>query len=183
MPLCTGVDPNRNWNASFGTEGASSNPCSEAYHGPSAFSAPEPKAMAQYLEKLQIQTKGRVVSYIDWHAYSQLWMYPWSYTCQIPQKNREMNLVSTSAAQALYAVDRTSFKVGPVCKTIYPASGSSIDYAYGKMGIPYSFAVELRDTGRYGFLLPKEYIDVSGREVIASVTAMLNEIEKIAQEN
>ena len=32
--LCVGVDPNRNFNASFGGLGASSSPCSDTYHGP-----------------------------------------------------------------------------------------------------------------------------------------------------
>lgn len=34
------------------------------------------------------------------------------------------------------------------------ASGGSDDWAKGGAGIPYSYTVELRDTGRYGFELP-----------------------------
>jgi len=36
------------------------------------------------------------------------------------------------------------------------ASGSTADYFYDKAGIKCSFATELRDTGRYGFLLPEK---------------------------
>ena len=35
------------------------------------------------------------------------------------------------------------------------ASGSTSDYMYDKMNVRCSFAAELRDTGRYGFLLPE----------------------------
>lgn len=37
------------------------------------------------------------------------------------------------------------------------ASGGSIDWSYNN-GVKYSFAFELRDTGRYGFLLPANQI-------------------------
>ena len=37
------------------------------------------------------------------------------------------------------------------------ASGGSIDWSYN-LGIKYSFAFELRDTGRYGFILPANQI-------------------------
>ncbi len=34
------------------------------------------------------------------------------------------------------------------------AAGSSVDWAYAVEGVKYSYALELRDTGRHGFLLP-----------------------------
>ena len=34
------------------------------------------------------------------------------------------------------------------------ASGNSIDWTFDKLGIMFSFAIELRDKGDYGFLLP-----------------------------
>ena len=36
------------------------------------------------------------------------------------------------------------------------ASGSTTDYVYEKLGVKCSFASELRDTGRYGFVLPEK---------------------------
>lgn len=38
------------------------------------------------------------------------------------------------------------------------AAGSSIDYAYVKQNVKISYALELRDQGRYGFFLPKNLI-------------------------
>jgi hypothetical protein len=42
------------------------------------------------------------------------------------------------------------------CLILDVASGGSDDWAKGGAGIPYSYAVELRDTGDFGFLLPAE---------------------------
>ena len=47
------------------------------------------------------------------------------------------------------------------------ASGGSIDWTYGEAGIKYSYTIELRDTGRHGFLLPPEQIIPTGEEVWA----------------
>jgi extracellular matrix protein 14 len=44
------------------------------------------------------------------------------------------------------------------------AAGGADDWAYGVAGIPYVYTIELRDTGRYGFILPKEYIIPTGEE-------------------
>lgn len=38
--VCTGVDPNRNFDAVWSGPGASSNPCSETYYGPVVESEP-----------------------------------------------------------------------------------------------------------------------------------------------
>ena len=38
------------------------------------------------------------------------------------------------------------------------ASGSTADYFYEKLGIKCTFGTELRDTGRYGFVLPEKFV-------------------------
>jgi carboxypeptidase A1 len=38
--------------------------------------------------------------------------------------------------------------------------------------VKFPFAIELRDTGKYGFLLPPEYIVPSGEEMWAGMVAM-----------
>ena len=47
---------------------------------------------------------------------------------------------------------------------IYIASGSSVDWAYEDAGIKYSFGLELRDRGEWGFLLPQEEIVATARD-------------------
>ena len=104
-------------------------------------------------------------------------MYPWGWECNddAPTKN-ELQRVADITANAIYKVHGVKFQTGGICKTIYQASGSSIDWAYEKGGVQYPFAVELRDTGRYGFMLPANQIVPSGEEMTASIVAMVSAI-------
>jgi len=52
------------------------------------------------------------------------------------------------------------------------ASGSSGDWVKAVAGVKYTYTVELRDNGTCGFLLPAEYIDVSGREMFNALDAL-----------
>jgi len=51
---------------------------------------------------------------------------------------------------------------------LYIASGGSDDWYYAK-GIWAAFAIELRDTGRYGFILPASQIQPTGEEILAAM--------------
>ena len=53
------------------------------------------------------------------------------------------------------------------------ASGGSEDWTYGQLKVKYSFSVELRDKGRYGFLLPKEQIIPTGEETFEGLKALV----------
>ncbi|KAJ3338230.1 hypothetical protein HDU93_009819 [Gonapodya sp. JEL0774] len=166
---CVGTDTNRNWDYRWNTGGSSHNPCSEAYLGPSPFSAPEPKAIADYV--LGRKAAGvDVRAYIDFHAYSQLWMSPWGYTCEgDPRDEARQIRAAGEAVKAVQGVNGKKFTAGTICRTIYPASGSSTDYMYGVANVTYSYGVELRDTGAHGFVLPASEIDPSGKETWAGV--------------
>ncbi|XP_075455483.1 carboxypeptidase A2-like [Ascaphus truei] len=155
---CVGVDPNRNWNAGFGGPGASADPCSDSYRGPSAESEVEVKAVADFL-----RGHGNVKAFVSIHSYSQLLMIPYGYKCTNPADFTELNNVGKAAASALSSLYGTKYTVGTICSTIYQASGGSIDWTYD-IGIKYSFAFELRDTGRYGFLLPATQILPTAQE-------------------
>ena len=58
-----------------------------------------------------------------------------------------------------------------------PASGGSEDWTYGELGVKYSFSVELRDKGYYGFLLPPDQIIPSGEETFEGLKALVNAME------
>ncbi|XP_054149648.1 carboxypeptidase A2-like [Melozone crissalis] len=156
--ICVGVDPNRNWDAGFGGPGASNNPCSDSYHGPSANSEVEVKAVVDF-----IKNRGNFKAFLTLHSYSQLLMYPYGYKCTRPDDYAELESLGRAAANSIRSLYGTTFQVGPICTTIYQASGGSIDWAYDN-GIKYSFAFELRDTGRYGFLLPANQIIPAAKE-------------------
>ncbi|XP_076589425.1 carboxypeptidase A4 [Chaetodon auriga] len=149
---CRGVDPNRNWDAGFGGPGASKSPCSDSYHGPSPHSEIEVKNVVDL-----IRSHGNFKSFISVHAYSQLLMYPYGYSCGNVADQPELDSVGRAAVQKLTSLYGTRYKVGSICNIIYQASGGSIDWSYN-VGIKYSFAFELRDTGRYGFILPANQI-------------------------
>ncbi|KAG0357899.1 hypothetical protein BC939DRAFT_454313 [Gamsiella multidivaricata] len=174
IPFCPGIDPNRNWGYMWNTGGSSGNPCSEAYHGPAPFAAKEPKMMADYITKQE-----NVVAYIDFHSYSQLWMMPFGADCsKTPRDDEDIMEAGLGAAKALRDVYGTKFAVGSVCNIIYQASGGSLDWTYAEGDVKYSYAVELRDTGRHGFLLPEEEILPSGQETFAGVLHLANFIRK-----
>ncbi|KAK9400271.1 carboxypeptidase A2-like [Crotalus adamanteus] len=155
---CVGVDPNRNWDAGFGGPGASNDPCSDSYRGPSANSEVEVRSVVDFVKR-----HGNVKAFISIHSYSQLLMYPYGYKCTKPKDAEELDTLGKSAANALTSLYGTRYRVGPICSVIYQASGGSIDWSYD-YGIKYSFAFELRDTGRHGFLLPAKEIIPTAQE-------------------
>ncbi|CAN0093533.1 unnamed protein product [Bubo scandiacus] len=156
--VCIGVDPNRNWDAGFGGPGASGNPCSETYHGPYANSEPEVKAIVDF-----VKNHGNIKAFVSIHSYSQLLLYPYGYTRTPVPDQKELHEVSAKAVAALSSLYGTNYKYGSIITTIYQASGGTIDWTYNQ-GIKYSFTFELRDTGRYGFLLPAKQIVPTAQE-------------------
>ncbi|KFU85176.1 Carboxypeptidase A1 [Chaetura pelagica] len=149
---CVGVDPNRNWDAGFGGSGSSSNPCSEIYRGPHPHSEREVKAIVDF-----ILSHGNVKSAISIHSYSQMLLFPYGYKTTPAAHHQELNELAKKAVSDLAAVYGTKYTYGSVVDTIYPADGTATDWAYDQ-GVKYSFTMELRDTGRYGFLLPSNQI-------------------------
>ncbi|XP_020913424.2 carboxypeptidase B [Exaiptasia diaphana] len=170
---CMGTDPNRNWGHKWGLPGASSNPCSDTYRGSSAFSEIETRNVADFMKRLGQRLKG----YMDIHAYSQLWMIPWGYTKTPTKDHRELMRVSKAGVDAIRNSGYgTQYRYGSSSVIIYANSGGSKDYTYGELGVKYSFALELRDTGRYGFLLPPQQIIPTCIETFNGIIAMAQEM-------
>lgn len=59
---------------------------------------------------------------------------------------------------------------------VYAATGTAMDYAH-VIGAEYSYAVELRDKGKHGFLLPKEEILPTCEESFAGVKSILKSMK------
>jgi len=170
---CIGADPNRNFNAGWCTLGASSNPCSDTYCGSKAESEIEVKNVADFIRR----NKSVIKAYLTIHSYSQLLLFPYSYTYELAADHSELLKVAEGASAALRSLYGTRYTSGPGAATIYPAAGGSDDWAYD-LGVKYSYTFELRDTGRYGFLLPERQIKPTCEETMLAVKYIAAYVQK-----
>jgi len=168
---CKGTDPNRNWDNHWCVVGASRDPCSDSYCGRQAFSESETRSVGQYIKGVP-----RLRGFVDFHSYSQLWMTPYGWTSARPKDYNLQMDVANGAVAAIKAKSGLTYRAGPIYTIIYPASGSSADYGYDNANVTYSYGVELRDTGQYGFLLPASQIIPTGEEIWQAVKFMVNYI-------
>ncbi|XP_047424314.1 carboxypeptidase B [Mugil cephalus] len=170
---CVGTDPNRNFNAGWCTIGASSNPCSDTYCGSVPESEIEVKNVANFIRN----KKSVIKAYLTIHSYSQLLLFPYSYTYDLAPDHTELLQLAEGASAALRSLHNTRYTSGPGAATIYPAAGGSDDWAYD-LGVKYSFTFELRDTGRYGFLLPTTQIQPTCEETMLAVKYIAAYVQK-----
>lgn len=98
----------------------------------------------------------------------------YGYSCTaVATKNTELQSLAKGAVAAIKAQSGFVYDYGPICSTIYQATGSSVDYVNDVIGSEYTFTSELRDTGRYGFVLPAAQIVPSGQEAYAGFRYLL----------
>jgi murein tripeptide amidase MpaA len=162
---CAGVDLNRNFGYKWGGQGASRQPCAETFAGATAFSEPETKALQDFMTTSAADFK----AYVTFHSYGQYILYPWGYDRTVPPDHKELDKVGKDAAEKIQKLNGTPYTVGPSGSLLYPASGASDDWAKGALGIKFSYTVELRDSGRYGFILPAHLIEPTAEEAIVFV--------------
>lgn len=161
-----GVDLNRNWDYAWGGSGSSGDSSSDLYRGPSPFSEPESAAIASYIASIP-----GLRAHIDFHSYSQLVLGPWGWTEDAAPDAAELNALAADMAQAIFSVHGQTYVSGPISTTLYVADGSSVDWVYGELGV-YSWTIELRDTGTFGFVLPASQIIPTGEENLAAVLGL-----------
>jgi len=164
---CLGVDNNRNWDYQWLTGGSSTNPCSETYAGPRAFSEPEETLLATY-----IQTHGNVKGYIDYHAAAYVMLNPYGFTSRLCPDNTRQWALALAYVQATYLVHGKSYDYGTIMNLLYQANGSSVDYVYAALNVPYVYTIELREGSPNVFILPPAQIIPQGQEMLAGVIAM-----------
>ncbi|KDR21622.1 carboxypeptidase B-like [Zootermopsis nevadensis] len=169
---CAGIDLNRNFGYKWGGAGSSREPCKEIFAGSSAFSEPETAALSKFVSS----HTGTLKAYVTFHSYGQYILHPWGYAVGYPHDHADLSRVGQKIASAMYQAGGASYKVGGAAATLYPASGGSDDWAKGAAGIKYSYTIELRDRGYFGFILPVQYIIPTGRESLAAVKVLADEI-------
>jgi len=173
---CFGADLNRNYDYLWGTEGVSTNPCSDLYCGSSPASEPETQAVQAELTKI----KDNLLALVTVHAYGNMYMHPWGNTidgwfCERAADHDDMYAVSEAAARAIMNTYNTRWTYGTSCEVIYETTGGTDDWAKARAGVKYTFCPELR--GR-DFVVNRSQIEPSFRELWNGIYAMVNQIAR-----
>ncbi|XP_058446250.1 zinc carboxypeptidase A 1-like [Malaya genurostris] len=173
---CFGADPNRNWDFHWHEQGTSSWCYSDTYGGPRAFSEVETKTLSEYIQSL----KGKLRTYISFHSYSQLLLFPYGYTSEHASNYDDLNSIAKATVTSLARRYGTQYTYGNVYDAIYPASGASFEWVYGTLGVKLAYTYELRPSSnsRNGFILPPSQIIPTGEETLDSLVTLLEESAK-----
>ena len=137
-----GTDLNRNFGYKWGGGGrTSSNPAAITYRGPHAFSAPETRAIRDFLASRVVNGIQQIRTHITFHEAGRLVMWPYGYTnADVPADMTTSDHVAlvhigkTMAASNGYKPEQAS--------DLYISSGTTRDYAYGTYRI-FSYTFEL----------------------------------------
>ncbi|KAK5118320.1 hypothetical protein LTR62_002833 [Meristemomyces frigidus] len=196
--LCRGIDIDRSFGFAWdGFSTTAGNPCSESFAGEESFAAIESKALADWARNETERNNVEFVAFLDLHSYSQEILYPYSYSCDAePPGLENMQEVGFGLEKAIRQAGGQRYEVLPACEgnvastpttttsssaaaggkrppRFWPrmeaSGGSALDWFYHEMKVRYAYQIKLRDRGAYGFLLPKENIVPTGREILDAV--------------
>ncbi|KAH0076635.1 hypothetical protein KCU71_g10653, partial [Aureobasidium melanogenum] len=125
------------------------------------------------------------VGLLDLHSYSQQILYPYSYTCDDSPPNLEnLQEVAAGLSKVMRLSGGRYYQSAPACegnvglatngdRQVFPrfetGGGSFLDWFYHDIRVKYTYQLKLRDRGTYGFLLPKDHIVPTGKEVLDAV--------------
>ncbi len=169
-----GTDLNRNYDYRWGCCGGSSaSPSSNRFRGPSAFSAPESSAFADFVRSRVVGGRQQIRASVSFHTTGRLVMYPYGYTLtDIPtDMTRDDHAAFVSLADRMAA--RNGYRAIQA-SDLYISSGTSRDWLYGRYRI-FSFTIELSpDSPAY----PSDGAIVS--ETGRNKTAVLDLLEQAA---
>ncbi|KAK7970312.1 hypothetical protein PG988_009385 [Apiospora saccharicola] len=122
---------------------------------------PEVKVLKAFTDKLAAG-KG-IKLYIDFHSYGQYILLPYGYTCSKRAANdAKQESLAGGLQSAISKPYGKKFTYGPICSTLYAATGGSTDYMTEVAGTTYAWAIELRGTS---FVLPANQIRPSSIEI------------------
>ena len=182
--FCTGLDLDRTFGFEWDDSPIRADPCSESYAGEQPFQAVESHRLAAWAKNETENHGVNFVGFLDLHSYSQKVLYPYSYSCNsYPPSLENLEELGMGLAKAIRISSGEHYDVASACegavRSENPTSsgysrmetggGSAIDWFYHELGVRYSYQIKLRDTGSYGFLLPKENIIPTGEEAFNAV--------------
>ncbi|XP_045503563.1 carboxypeptidase B-like [Colias croceus] len=163
---CYGVDGNRNFDVNFNTVGVSPDPCSNTYPGPYAFSEPETRIIRDIL----LEHSGRIQIYMNIHSYGNYVLYGYG-NATLPSNAMELHYVGAAMGAAMDALKLSKadyYKVGNSNLVLYQSSGSAQDYGQVRIGVPFSYTLELPGYS-YLFQVPPDYIEQINKETWAGI--------------
>ncbi|MCG5214143.1 M14 family zinc carboxypeptidase [Streptosporangium soli] len=153
-----GTDMNRNWGYNWGCCGGSSpTPSSDTYRGAAAESAPEVRAVANFVRSRVVGGVQQIKAHIDWHTYGELILWPYGYTFNdtgpgLTQDDRDAHatLGQSMASTNNYTPQQAS--------DLYITDGSIDDWMWGTYKI-FSYTFEMYPVSSSpGFYPPDEQI-------------------------
>ena len=187
LRFCKGLDIDRSFSFEWDGERTKSNPCSESFAGEAPFDAVEALRLANWVKNETANNNVELVGYLDLHSYSQQVLYPYSYSCiSTPPTLENLEEVGLGFSKAIHQASGEFYGVTSACegnvianpetrkRNIYwprieSSGGSALDWMYHEIGVRYSYQFKLRDTGNYGYLLPKRHIVPTGEEMLAAL--------------
>jgi hypothetical protein len=140
-----GTDLNRNYDYAWGCCGGSSGtPSAWNYRGPKAFSAPETRAVRDFVNSRVVGGVQQIRTHITLHTNDELILWPYGHTkTNVPS---DMTVDDHSAFVALgKAMARTNGYTAEQSSDLYVTDGDEIDWLYGRYRI-FTFTFELYPT-------------------------------------
>jgi carboxypeptidase T len=150
-----GTDLNRNYGYKWGCCGGSSgSPSSLTYRGPSAFSAPETRAIRDFVAGRVVGGRQQIRAAMDFHTYSELVLWPFGHTTANTTTGMTADDYSTfstfgrqMAATNRYTAEQSS--------DLYVTDGDLLDWLWGTHKIfAYTFEMYPSSASGGGFYPP-----------------------------
>jgi carboxypeptidase T len=137
-----GTDLNRNYGYRWGCCGGSSGSKSaNTYRGPAAWSAPEVRAMRDFVNSRVIDGRQQIKSHVSFHTNGQLVLWPYGYTKTNRPADMTVDDYNAIVAFAKGQAGRNGYKAEQ-SSDLYITDGDQIDWMYGVHRI-FSYTWEL----------------------------------------
>lgn len=104
-------------------------------------------------------------------------MFPYGHIPDRVKNYEDLKKIGEKAVEAIKATHGKVYVAGSSIETIYPNSGSSMDYIYHAFDIPITFTIELRGPKPTPnlFILPANEITPTAEEILNSFIAAFKE--------